>query len=90
MTNGRPYHRPDVAWTAPGVATPPLALRKLDALQQIAACTAVAAEGWQHTGNETVYQWGFAEGVAAVLAWLAGEPPTAELVLLLELDEEGR
>lgn len=57
--------------------------RKVDVLQQIAASTAVAAEDYD--APETA---AFANGVASVLAWLNGEPPSSELANLLELQDD--
>lgn len=62
--------------------------RKVDALQQIAASTAVEAETWAIGDPSFDQTAGFANGVASVLAWLNGEPPSSELVNLLELEDD--
>lgn len=78
MANTRPFANPVDRYKI-------LDPRKVDVLQQIAASTAVAAEDYD--APETA---AYANGIAEVLAWLNGEPPSGELASLLELEDEDR
>jgi len=94
MANTRPFahkrHCDDTCTTDCGACKGVRGLdpRKVDVLQQIAASTAVEAETWSIGDSSFDQTAGFAVGVASVLAWLNGEPPSAELAELLELEDD--
>lgn len=83
MANTRPF-RNELAIAVFG-GDPRLDRRKLAVLHEMADSTAAAAE--EMAEDDMVVLAAYSRGVADVLSWLDGAPPSAALTALLELQE---